>query len=244
MKVYSGSAIPAFRRHVTMLFFKPLALHFNKFRSKRIDWLIFFCVIKICRGPEVGTRCFGTWCRVVWYIDTDVSEQPSASVFTVGETDAKLYTSILSLFSLSTLSSDIPTTNITHPLLRNRVVTTKKSDCRKSRFIECISWRRYECRFNLTSEIVTIPYLKHLQDAEVELVRYIAWIIIIIGFLWVFIGIQDTRYTTSWIIYDTCTMGLGSTQPLTEMSTRNLPGGKGRPARKSDNLTAICEPIV
>jgi hypothetical protein len=27
-------------------------------------------------------------------------------------------------------------------------------------------------------------------------------------------------------------MGLGSTQPLTEMSTRNLPGGKGRPAVK------------
>jgi hypothetical protein len=39
-------------------------------------------------------------------------------------------------------------------------------------------------------------------------------------------------------------MVLGSTQPLTEMSTRNLPGGKRRPARKADNLTAICEPIV
>jgi hypothetical protein len=43
-------------------------------------------------------------------------------------------------------------------------------------------------------------------------------------------------------------MALGSTQPLTEMSTRNFPGGggggKGRPARKADNLTAICEPIV
>jgi hypothetical protein len=39
-------------------------------------------------------------------------------------------------------------------------------------------------------------------------------------------------------------MGLGSTQPLTEMSTRNLPGGKGRLARKADNLTAICEPIA
>jgi hypothetical protein len=33
------------------------------------------------------------------------------------------------------------------------------------------------------------------------------------------------------------TMALGSTQPLTEMSTRNLPGGKGRPASKADNLT-------
>jgi hypothetical protein len=39
-------------------------------------------------------------------------------------------------------------------------------------------------------------------------------------------------------------MSLGSTQPLTEMSTRNLPGGKGRSAREADNLTAICEPIV
>jgi hypothetical protein len=39
-------------------------------------------------------------------------------------------------------------------------------------------------------------------------------------------------------------MALGSTQPVTEMSTRNLPGGgKGRPVRKAD-LTAICEPIV
>jgi hypothetical protein len=39
-------------------------------------------------------------------------------------------------------------------------------------------------------------------------------------------------------------MALGSTQPLTEMSTRNIPGGEGRPARKADNLTAFCEPIV
>jgi hypothetical protein len=39
-------------------------------------------------------------------------------------------------------------------------------------------------------------------------------------------------------------MALGSTQPLTEMSNRNLPGGKGRPAREADSLTAMCEPIV
>jgi hypothetical protein len=37
-------------------------------------------------------------------------------------------------------------------------------------------------------------------------------------------------------------MAVGSTQPLTEMSTRNLPGDKGRPAHKANNLTAICEP--
>jgi hypothetical protein len=36
------------------------------------------------------------------------------------------------------------------------------------------------------------------------------------------------------------TVALGSTQPLTEMSTR----GKGRPAREADSLTAICEPTV
>jgi hypothetical protein len=39
-------------------------------------------------------------------------------------------------------------------------------------------------------------------------------------------------------------MGLKSTHPLTEMSTRNIPGGKGRPARKADNLIAVYEPIA
>jgi hypothetical protein len=39
-------------------------------------------------------------------------------------------------------------------------------------------------------------------------------------------------------------MALESTQPLTEMSTRNLPGGKGWLARKADNLTTNCEPTV
>jgi hypothetical protein len=39
-------------------------------------------------------------------------------------------------------------------------------------------------------------------------------------------------------------MALGSTQPLTEMSTSNLPGGKGWPGRKVSNLTAICESTV
>jgi hypothetical protein len=37
-------------------------------------------------------------------------------------------------------------------------------------------------------------------------------------------------------------MAQGSTQPLTEMSTKNFPGG--RPALKADDLTAICEPIL
>jgi hypothetical protein len=39
-------------------------------------------------------------------------------------------------------------------------------------------------------------------------------------------------------------MALVSTQPLTEMSTRNLPESNGRSAREADNLTAVCEPIV
>jgi hypothetical protein len=48
----------------------------------------------------------------------------------------------------------------------------------------------------------------------------------------------------SWSNPSSRTMALGSTQPLTDLSTRNYPGGKGRPMLKADNLTAICEPIV
>jgi hypothetical protein len=40
------------------------------------------------------------------------------------------------------------------------------------------------------------------------------------------------------------TMIMGPIQPVTEMSTRNLPGYKERPKRETDNLTAICEPSV
>jgi hypothetical protein len=39
-------------------------------------------------------------------------------------------------------------------------------------------------------------------------------------------------------------MALGSTQALTEMRTRNLPGSKALPALKVDNFTAIFEVIV
>jgi hypothetical protein len=38
-------------------------------------------------------------------------------------------------------------------------------------------------------------------------------------------------------------MAVRYTQPLTEMSTRDLPGGTGGPERKAD-LTPICEPII
>jgi hypothetical protein len=40
------------------------------------------------------------------------------------------------------------------------------------------------------------------------------------------------------------TMALGSTQPLTKMSTKIVPGSKKRPARRADNLAAIYEPNV
>jgi hypothetical protein len=40
-------------------------------------------------------------------------------------------------------------------------------------------------------------------------------------------------------------MALVLTRPLKEMSTRNLLGmSGGRLARKTDNLTAVCNPIV
>jgi hypothetical protein len=35
-------------------------------------------------------------------------------------------------------------------------------------------------------------------------------------------------------------MALGSTQPLTEMSTTNILGGRGWPAREADKFSAIC----
>jgi hypothetical protein len=40
------------------------------------------------------------------------------------------------------------------------------------------------------------------------------------------------------------TMALTSTQPITEISTRNLPGGKKRPARKAESFIGICEPNI
>jgi hypothetical protein len=40
------------------------------------------------------------------------------------------------------------------------------------------------------------------------------------------------------------TIAMGLTRPLTDISTRNFPVGNARPARKADNFTAICEPIV
>jgi hypothetical protein len=62
-------------------------------------------------------------------------------------------------------------------------------------------------------------------------------------------GRSRVRVPIVWIFFNLSnpssrSMAVGSTQPLTETSIRNLPAGKGLPARKADNLTAICEPIV
>jgi hypothetical protein len=38
-------------------------------------------------------------------------------------------------------------------------------------------------------------------------------------------------------------LALGSTKPITKMSTRNIPGGKWQPVCKAHGFTAICEPI-
>jgi hypothetical protein len=39
-------------------------------------------------------------------------------------------------------------------------------------------------------------------------------------------------------------MVLASTKTLREMGTKNLPGGKERPTRNVENLTAICESVI
>jgi hypothetical protein len=56
-----------------------------------------------------------------------------------------------------------------------------------------------------------------------------------------FIGLVQCKNLLLVIVEPSCAMSLGSTQPLTEMSTRNLPGGKKRPVCRADNLAAICE---
>jgi hypothetical protein len=76
------------------------------------------------------------------------------------------------------------------------------------------------------------------------------WLYTVLIFLWNHSDINCVLLENRWIFSDlpnpsSCTMALGSTQPLTETSTRNISGGgKGQLAHKADNLTAICEPIV
>jgi hypothetical protein len=58
------------------------------------------------------------------------------------------------------------------------------------------------------------------------------------------IPISSLDFSIDLIIHSRRIIALGSTQPLTEMSTRNLPRGRGRPERSDENLTAICEPTA
>jgi hypothetical protein len=55
---------------------------------------------------------------------------------------------------------------------------------------------------------------------------------------------DEAIWIFNWPNPSSCNMSLGLTEPLTKMSTRNFPGGKGRPGRKADKLIATCEPSV
>jgi hypothetical protein len=62
-------------------------------------------------------------------------------------------------------------------------------------------------------------------------------------------GRSRVRISMWWIFFNLPnssgrTMALGLTQPLTEMNTQNILGGKGGPAHKADNLSAIYEPTA
>jgi hypothetical protein len=62
------------------------------------------------------------------------------------------------------------------------------------------------------------------------------------SFFFVFLSPSPMRSLDffNWPNPSSSTMALWSTQPLTETSTRNLPGGKWLSACKADILTAIC----
>jgi hypothetical protein len=53
--------------------------------------------------------------------------------------------------------------------------------------------------------------------------------------------VAEITGTFDWPNPSSCTIAPGSTQPLVEMSTRNLPGGKGWPTHRADNLTAVSQ---
>jgi hypothetical protein len=58
------------------------------------------------------------------------------------------------------------------------------------------------------------------------------------------VQIPDELDFSIYLILPAALWTWGSTQPLTEVSTRNFPGGKERPACQADNLTATYEPNV
>jgi hypothetical protein len=60
-----------------------------------------------------------------------------------------------------------------------------------------------------------------------------------------FLGLSPNKVIAFFILPNASSRNLvlGLTQPVTQMSIRNLPGGEVRPVRSADNLTAINEPI-
>jgi hypothetical protein len=57
--------------------------------------------------------------------------------------------------------------------------------------------------------------------------------------------IDEAVGSFTWTNPSSRTVALGSTQPLNRNECQKYSwGGKERPARKADNLTFICEPIV
>jgi hypothetical protein len=58
------------------------------------------------------------------------------------------------------------------------------------------------------------------------------------------VRVPDEVNFFNWPNFSSRTVTLGSTQPLTEISTRNFAGSKKRPARRADKLAAICESNV
>jgi hypothetical protein len=56
-------------------------------------------------------------------------------------------------------------------------------------------------------------------------------------------SIPDVIGLFNWPNPSSLAMALRWTQPLAEMSARNLPGGKGWWVREADTFTAICENV-
>jgi hypothetical protein len=55
---------------------------------------------------------------------------------------------------------------------------------------------------------------------------------------------EVTGFFLIYLIFPAAQWPWGSNQLLTELNIRNLPGGKERPPRKAENLTAIWELTV
>jgi hypothetical protein len=113
----------------------------------------------------------------------------------------------------------------------------------------CTAWLRYVLSSNLHTivPVITLELTKHIPwNTNLSKVIFFKPLVEALfckpegrGFdspwgHWIF----------NWPNPSSRTMALGSTQPPTEISITNLPGGKGRPASGADNLTAICEPTV